>query len=698
MSARNLSGRLARWALHLQELNVRIIYKRGKANTNADALSRCPGPVCGVWVGEWGKPPVRDEEELTADITRNAADDGQADERAVVSPVTTGDATREATGDAQVTPADDARDATGEAQVDGARATGIPGDGMRNANGEAQADEERDGVTSTDATRGADGDTHEATGERAVERERTAEQAPIWSLGSMSLDRVARLEDKRLPSDAAQARRVVSVSRDLTLVGRVLYNIWTSGRVGKRAATYKRLVLPKCLRGAALAGCHEDVGHLGEERTMWGDVRDWCRSCDVCGAKKTPRRSAQGKMTPIVASEPSSGNKYVVVLTDSFTKWPEAFATKRQDATTIARLLINHVICRHGAMQNLLSDRGAVFLSQVCGEVVEQYRGTIMERMREAFDLVRVNLERAHERQKASYDKRHGEVDPRFSVGARVWVFTPAVGRGRTHKLARLWRGPYRIVERMSPTTFRLKTPANRPMKQLVNVARLKLYHGSSLRPEEWPALSDEDTFDPDKEEALGDVKPAGDARAAEGCDDPTEDDSRNEEERDNGAVGGSANDRTPAQEIGAGGDDEERPRTGGKSERDKDHHGRVREVISPGRREPMPAGPTRLTLEEGDGPDQEHGRPSTAAPGPRARKRAPDHSGNQPRHEPGAHVVATRIDPDGVRQYQVRHPDGRLVWQDSDTCAPEPIRDFTRREREQRVAKRRMHNVQEDA
>ena len=52
-----------------------------------------------------------------------------------------------------------------------------------------------------------------------------------------------------------------------------------------------------------------------------------------------------------------------------FTKWPQVFAVSNQKAETIARLLVECVISRHGVPDLLLSDRGANFLSELVNEV-----------------------------------------------------------------------------------------------------------------------------------------------------------------------------------------------------------------------------------------------------------------------------------------------------------------------------------------
>lgn len=124
-----------------------------------------------------------------------------------------------------------------------------------------------------------------------------------------------------------------------------------------------------------------------EKRYWWDkmrtDVSNKCKSCLPCASRSGPGKSQRPPLHPIPVGGPfhrvavdilqlpltCNGNKYAVVFMDFLTKWPEVFATADQRSETAARLLVEHIICRHGVPQELLSDRGANFLSDVIREI-----------------------------------------------------------------------------------------------------------------------------------------------------------------------------------------------------------------------------------------------------------------------------------------------------------------------------------------
>ena len=63
------------------------------------------------------------------------------------------------------------------------------------------------------------------------------------------------------------------------------------------------------------------------------------------------------------------GNRYVLVVTDYFTKWAESYAIPDQSATTVAEKLVSKFICRFGVPRQLHSDQGTNFESKVMAEV-----------------------------------------------------------------------------------------------------------------------------------------------------------------------------------------------------------------------------------------------------------------------------------------------------------------------------------------
>lgn len=117
---------------------------------------------------------------------------------------------------------------------------------------------------------------------------------------------------------------------------------------------------------------------------MRADVCRFCQSCLVCALRKGTGRKTCPPLTSNTSWWPPFemigvdvlqlpllhlGNQYAVVFQDYLTKWPEVFAVADQQAKTIARLLVEHIVARHGVPQRLLSDRGSNFLSALVQEV-----------------------------------------------------------------------------------------------------------------------------------------------------------------------------------------------------------------------------------------------------------------------------------------------------------------------------------------
>ena len=58
--------------------------------------------------------------------------------------------------------------------------------------------------------------------------------------------------------------------------------------------------------------------------------------------------------------------KYIIMITDVFTEWVEAFPLQNTTTETLAACLVNKVVCHYGAPAVIHSDQGA----NLCGDVV----------------------------------------------------------------------------------------------------------------------------------------------------------------------------------------------------------------------------------------------------------------------------------------------------------------------------------------
>jgi hypothetical protein len=106
--------------------------------------------------------------------------------------------------------------------------------------------------------------------------------------------------------------------------------------------------------------------------------------------------------------------------------------------------------------------------------VDHDYKAEMMARLHHAFTGVRENLLKAAIQRKEYYDRKAEE--PPFRIGDLVLLHTPQIKRGQTYKLARLWKGPYRILEKLGPVNFRIARVGS-TTSTLVHANRLKRYY-----------------------------------------------------------------------------------------------------------------------------------------------------------------------------------------------------------------------------
>ena len=116
---------------------------------------------------------------------------------------------------------------------------------------------------------------------------------------------------------------------------------------------------------------------------------------------------------------------------------------------------------------------------------VSTHRARLVERLEDVQKLVKERTEKAQQRMKELYDRTAKEVN--FEIGQKVWVYTPKTRKGLSKKLLHCWHGPFRIVKKMSPVHFRLKTMTNKPVTMSVHANRMKVYVDPRDRPIEPP-------------------------------------------------------------------------------------------------------------------------------------------------------------------------------------------------------------------
>lgn len=185
-------------------------------------------------------------------------------------------------------------------------------------------------------------------------------------------------------------RKLLGRWNRLVLIGRVLHY-----RLGKKEGSETVPVIPKCCRKNVLQGVHDQMAHMGYERTLdlarrrcyWvgmaSDVKRHLHQCKRCTLRKVAEPQGKTKLTSIKTSRPlelvcldflsletsGGGIDNILVITDHFTRHAQAFPTRDQTALTVARTLWRKYIVHYGIPERIHSDQGKCFEATVIKEL-----------------------------------------------------------------------------------------------------------------------------------------------------------------------------------------------------------------------------------------------------------------------------------------------------------------------------------------
>lgn len=66
-----------------------------------------------------------------------------------------------------------------------------------------------------------------------------------------------------------------------------------------------------------------------------------------------------------------NGFQYILIFTEYFNKWIKTFFLFKIDSRTIAKCLIEEIICRYGVLKKILFDRGIQLIEKVVKKIIK---------------------------------------------------------------------------------------------------------------------------------------------------------------------------------------------------------------------------------------------------------------------------------------------------------------------------------------
>ena len=180
----------------------------------------------------------------------------------------------------------------------------------------------------------------------------------------------------------------------LTLKKGVLHRLYLHNDV-----EFHQMVLPIKYQAQVLCLLHDGQGHQGIERTialyweqfywntMFQDVTKYVKECPHCQIAKGDYTEPNTIPGVIIANNPmdlvcidftkvdpsKDGKENILVLTDAFTKFSQAFVTPNQKAITIAKILVDKWFYTYGIPACIHSDKGRSFDNEIMSHLYAMY-------------------------------------------------------------------------------------------------------------------------------------------------------------------------------------------------------------------------------------------------------------------------------------------------------------------------------------